>query len=99
MVKKKKADTPGDHREYLKLMLTGCYAMPRMANEGDAVYCVYTGNQVPVKYFSKCLAEKYKELYKKDDKNRITINLTKVRQLDGRSFVKKFYRALVKQKV
>jgi hypothetical protein len=78
--------------ELYKLLLKGNYMRTRMNNDRNSVYVVYTGNQLPIRYFKRAIGDKLKDYLKTDSKGRMTLNLSSIRQLDGRSFMKKTYK-------
>jgi hypothetical protein len=79
-------------KNFVKLMMTpGHYALPRQAR-GVQKLAIYKGNQVLVRQFIIGTVKEFRELFKKDRAGRMTINLTKVRQLHGKSWVKKQYK-------
>lgn len=80
-------------RELYRLMLQpGKYIMMRMSNEGESVFMVYEGNQVPVKYFAKKDGAFLEAYLKMDKKKRRTLKLGVIRKLDGRNMLKKMYK-------
>jgi hypothetical protein len=81
-----------EQKELLTHLLSGKYAMLRMSNEGQSVYCLYEGNQVPVKYYTRAVGDFFAEYFKKDKKNRITINFNLIRKKGGKRSVKKNYK-------
>lgn len=83
-----------DQKEFISHLLQGKYVMFRMSNEGKSVYMVYEGKQVPVKYYSRETGDYFKDYLKKDKKNRLTLNLNQIRQVDGRNPLKKAYREI-----
>jgi hypothetical protein len=92
-VMSKKKRLSADIRELtLLLLLPKHYLMYRMANGGKSVAMVYKENQVPVKYFSREVSAAIKDFLRKDKKNRLIINRTSIRKLDGRRTVKKLYK-------
>ena len=77
---------------FLLLLKDGHYVRTRMNHDRESVYVVYTGKQDPVKSFPRQSGDALKNFFKKNSYNNYTLNLTKVRQLDGRSFMKKQYK-------
>lgn len=85
--------------EYKQLtfdLLTGreYYLMSRTMTNGVKAYMLYKENAVPVKYFSVSAVNKFRKVLRVDDKTRLRINLSLVRQLHGRSHIKKTYKIL-----
>ena len=76
-------------------LLTGeYYLMLKKNSNGTHVYTQYKGNQVPVKNYSVANVKTFRQLLKTDKKKRLTINLGLVRQLHGRSHIKRTYKNL-----
>ncbi len=79
-------------KEFIKqMMIDGHYALPRQAR-GVQKLAIYKGNQVLVRQFITGTVKEFQDLFKKDSVGRITLNLTKVRQLHGGSWIKKLYK-------
>lgn len=76
-------------------LLTGEYylALKKRGNGKDA-YMLYSGNQNPVRYYSMAIVRMFKMVLKTDKKKRLTANLSLVRQLHGKSHIKKTYKNL-----
>lgn len=74
------------------LLRGGTYLRVRPSRNGKPAYMLYSGNQVPVRGYSERNYKQIHDLTKKDRIGRITLDLRLVRQMDGRSFVKKRYR-------
>lgn len=69
------------------------YMLQTINSAGRRVYKVFSGKQEPVQYFSIQVYNKFSSLFKTDNKNKITLNLSEVRKLHGKSNLKKLYRA------
>ncbi|MEP6594697.1 MAG: hypothetical protein ABJA71_02075 [Ginsengibacter sp.] len=59
---------------------------------GKEVYKVLEGRQIPVQYFTEADVKKVKDVLKSDSKKRMTLNLSAVRQLHGKNYVKMLYK-------
>lgn len=61
---------------------------------GTSVYKIYSQAGTPVRYFhERTVDSQIRDLLKKDDNGRMTINLSKVRELPDNSLVKQYYHA------
>ena len=58
---------------------------------GTEVYKIFEGRQIPVQYFTVTNVKKIKDFLKTDSKKRITLNLSAVRQLHGKNYIKMLY--------
>lgn len=65
----------------------------RIVKYADSTECIlYQGNQNPVKKFSPELVKNLMAVFKQDKNGKITFNKNKIRQQDGRTFLKKLYK-------
>lgn len=87
-----------EQKEFMSHLLKGRYVMLRMNNEGQSVYCVYEGNQVPVKYYTRVVGDYFVGYFKRDKKNRITLNLNEIRKKGGRRLIKRAYKEIKSKK-
>lgn len=98
MTKSQKRKSPSITREQKLLifhLLTGeYYLMKKPKRSGIDAYKLYKGNQVPVKYYSSATVRKIFDLLKTDNKRRLSFNLSLVRQLHGKSYIKSLYKKL-----
>lgn len=74
------------------------YLAPKKSHSGTGGYMLYQGNANPVKWFSPAQVSPLKDLLKKDKNKRLTLNLTLVRQLHGKSFIKQQYKIICSKK-
>jgi hypothetical protein len=74
------------------------YLLPKKSNTYRTGFMMYQGNQNPVKWFTDTQVKPLKALLKKGKNNRLTLNLSLVRQLHGKSFIKQQYIKLCSQK-
>ncbi len=68
------------------------YLVKTINSRGREVYKILQGRQVPVQYFSEANVKKIKDVLKCDDKRRMTLNLTAVRRLHGKNYLKVLYK-------
>ena len=68
--------------------------MPRKKHTRTDAFILYTNDHSTVKYFSAITVNKFKKILKRDYIGRMTFNLSKIRQMDGRSHVKRTYKLL-----
>ena len=68
------------------------YLVKTINARGKEVYKVLEGRQIPVQYFTEADVKKVKDVLKSDSKKRMTLNLSAVRQLHGKSYVKMLYK-------
>lgn len=77
----------------IECMITGdYYLMNRKSHSGRDGYMLYSGNMNPHHWFSQTTVKCIKGILKKDVKHRLTLNLSKVRQLHGKTLLKKLYK-------
>ncbi|MEO8763270.1 MAG: hypothetical protein ABI416_03245 [Ginsengibacter sp.] len=67
------------------------YMLKTINAKGKEVYKVFEGRQIPVQYFSELNVKKIKDFLKTDSKKRMTLNLSAVRQLHGKNYIKMLY--------
>jgi len=67
------------------------YLVKTINAKGKEVYKVLEGRQIPVQYFTEADVKKVKDVLKSDGKKRMTLNLSAVRQLHGKNYVKMLY--------
>lgn len=80
-------------------LLDGMYLLPTINRRGTHVYKLYRGNMNPVRYVKQKTVDNPPiwSVLKRDKKtDRITLNKSKVRQLHGKSFIKKEYKKFKK---
>lgn len=82
-------------------LLKGAYLMRKFRHDGKLMYKLYTGNMIPLRYYEEKTVERVEylsenELFKIDNKHRITLHLGNVRRLHGGSWIKQKYKALKK---
>lgn len=68
------------------------YLIKTINARGKEVYKVLEGRQIPVQYFTEADVKKVKDVLKSDSKKRMTLNLSAVRQLHGKNYVKMLYK-------
>ena len=68
------------------------YLIKTINSKGKEVYKVLEGRQIPVQYFTEADVKKVKDVLKSDNKKRMTLNLSAVRQLHGKNYVKMLYK-------
>ena len=68
------------------------YLVKTINSRGKEVYKVLEGRQIPVQYFTEADVKKIKDVLKSDSKKRMTLNLSAVRQLHGKNYVKMLYK-------
>lgn len=74
-----------------ELLITGCYLMQRQYKKGER-FILFKGNMQSVSFVKERHLRPLKSLLKKDKMGRFTLNLSEVRKLDGRTFLKKLYK-------
>jgi len=67
------------------------YLVKTINAKGKEVYKVLEGRQIPVQYFTEADVKKVKDVLKSDGKKRMTLNLSAVRQLHGKNYLKMLY--------
>ena len=68
------------------------YLVKTINSRGKEVYKVLEGRQIPVQYFTEADVKKIRDVLKSDSKKRMTLNLSAVRQLHGKNYVKMLYK-------
>ena len=68
------------------------YLVKTINSRGKEVYKILEGRQIPVQYFTEADVKKVKDVLKSDSKKRMTLNLSAVRQLHGKNYVKMLYK-------
>ena len=82
-------------KELVDYLLDGAYLLRTKRSNGESALKHYRGNQIPVRYYSLATAAFLPYgMLKTDKRKRMTINLNKVRQLHGGSWIKKRYYSL-----
>jgi hypothetical protein len=80
-------------KDLIWLLLQDDHYLIRTINaRGKEVYKVLEGRQTPVQYFSEADVKKIKDVLKSDSRKRMTLNLSAVRQLHGKNYVKVLYK-------
>jgi hypothetical protein len=77
-------------RTIFKSLLAGNCIMKRHGNKHP--YCVYDAKMNPLYHISRKMYKRLYSLIKTDKKGRITLNLSKVRQLHGNDYLKLEYK-------
>ena len=67
------------------------YLVKTINARGKEVYKVFEGRQIPVQYFTEANVKKIRDFLKTDSKKRMTLNLSAVRQLHGKNYIKMLY--------
>ena len=67
------------------------YLVKSINAKGKEVYKILEGRQTPVQYFTEANVKKVKDFLKSDSKKRMTLNLSAVRQLHGKNYLKMLY--------
>jgi hypothetical protein len=83
----------------LKLMKTGNYLRRRPSHSGRSGWILLSSTHEPLRWYSDGTAACVKDLLKQGKNFSHTLNLKLVRQLDGRSFIKKAYKKTRLKKV
>jgi hypothetical protein len=79
-------------KDLIWLLLQENHYMVKTINaRGKEVYKVLEGRQIPVQYFTEANVKKIKDFLKSDSKKRMTLNLSAVRQLHGKNYLKMLY--------
>jgi hypothetical protein len=68
------------------------YLVKTINARGKKVYKILEGRQIPVQYFTEADVKKVKDVLKSDSKKRMTLNLSAVRRLHGKNYVKVLYK-------
>ena len=68
------------------------YMIKAINARGKEVYKVLKDRQIPVRYFSEINVKKIKDFLKSDSKKRMTLNLSVIRQLHGKNYLKILYK-------
>jgi len=68
------------------------YLVKSINARGKEVYKILEGRQIPVQYFTEANVKKVKDFLKSDNKKRMTLNLSAVRQLHGKNYIKMLYK-------
>ena len=74
------------------LLQEGHYLVKTINARGKKVYKILEGRQIPVQYFTEADVKKVKDVLKSDSKKRMTLNLSAVRRLHGKNYVKVLYK-------
>lgn len=79
-------------KDLIWLLLQDNHYMIKTINaRGKEVYKILEGRQIPVQYFTVANVKKIKDFLKSDSKKRMTLNLSAVRQLHGKNYIKMLY--------
>lgn len=70
------------------------YLRVRPNSTGRKGFGLYKGNQVLIHWYTEKQVAQLKELLKVDKQKRLTLNLSLVRQLHGKSFIKQQYKLI-----
>ncbi len=75
-------------------LLSGHYLVSTINHSHKRIFKLYYGNMVPVRYISTKIVKSLnqRDLLKTSSKGYITLNLSKVRQLHGNSWIKQTYK-------
>jgi hypothetical protein len=68
------------------------YLVKTINSKGKHVYKILEGRQIPVQYFTEAEVKRIKDILKSDSKKRMTLNLSEVRKLHGKNYVKMLYK-------
>ena len=80
-------------KKFFRLFLNpGHYLRIRKNHKGKDGYIMYKGLQEPVMFIKWEWAKPFLYFLKNDKHNRYTLNISRVRQEDGRTFIKKEYK-------
>ncbi len=79
-------------KDLVWLLLQKDHYMVKTINaRGKEVYKIYEGRQIPVQYFTEANVKKIRDFLKSDSRKRMTLNLSAVRQLHGKNYLKMLY--------
>ena len=79
-------------KDLIWLLLQEDHYMVKTINaRGKEVYKILQGRQIPVQYFTESNVKKIKDFLKSDSKKRMTLNLSAVRHLHGKNYIKMLY--------
>ena len=67
------------------------YLVKTINARGKEVYKIMQGRQIPVQYFTEATVNKISDFLKSDGKKRMTLNLSIIRQLHGKNYIKMLY--------
>lgn len=86
-----------DKKSIIKKLLNGMYLLKRKNHKDVPGYKLYSGNMIPELFISEknlrsLEASSTYSLFKKDSKERLTLNLSNVRRLHGNHWIKKAYK-------
>ena len=80
-------------KDLVWLLLHDNHYMVKSINaRGNEVYKVLKYRQIPVRYFTEINVKIIKDFLKSDSKKRMTLNLSAVRQLHGKNYIKMLYK-------
>ncbi|MEP7108731.1 MAG: hypothetical protein ABI760_12135 [Ferruginibacter sp.] len=68
------------------------YMVKTINARGKEVYKILEGRQIPVQYFTEVTVKNIKAFLKIDSKKRMTLNLSAVRSLHGKNYIKVLYK-------
>lgn len=80
-------------------LLKGNYLMRRPNGNMEAGYGIYSGNKIIHGWVPTAIVSSIFPLLKEDNKHRYTLNLQSIRQMDGRTWLKKKYKSIKAQNV
>lgn len=86
-----------DKKSIIKKLLNGMYLLKRNNHKDVPGYKLYSGNMVPELFVTERLIRTLEKtspysLFKKDSKERLTLNLSSIRRLHGNHWIKKAYK-------
>ena len=86
-----------DKKSIVKNLLNGMYLLKRKNHNDVPGYKIYSGNMVPESFITERQVRSLEKtspysLFKKDAKERLTLNLSNIRRLHGNHWIKKVYR-------
>ena len=93
-----------DKKAIIKKLLNGMYLLKRNNHKDVPGYKLYSGNMVPELFVSEKFIRSLEQtspyqLFKKDPKERLTLNLSSIRRLHGNHWIKKAYKKHMEEKV
>lgn len=80
-----------------KLLLDGNYLLPKVSSNPQYRFCVYQGNNIPIKAVKVIEFNKLIRLLRKKE-NKFLLDKKKVRKLHGKTSYKKLYKQHLKAK-
>jgi hypothetical protein len=83
----------------IKMLRGKHYLRHRSSHTGRPGFMLYSGTQESVRWYSEKTVKVLHEVLRSDKQKRFTLNLKLVRQLDGRTYIKKQYKKTRSTKV